>query len=63
MIEIKGGADEFEAAVIAVVIDHVRAQEKAASSDSRRRDSRVPAWVRAVNREAYPDLRYQHRNV
>lgn len=51
-VEIKGGAGEFEAAVIAVVLDHINRQD----SEARRgrpavRDTRLPAWVRAV----YPE--------
>lgn len=47
-IEIKGGADEFEAAVIAVVIDRIALEEEAAR---RGRPDELPglsAWVRAL---------------
>lgn len=47
-MEIKGGADEFEAAVIAVVIDRIAFEEEAAR---RGRPDRLPglsAWVRAL---------------
>ncbi len=51
-IEIKGGAGEFEAAVIAVVLDRIADEEK------RAREARpdepmtlLPAWVRAMHPE------------
>ncbi len=51
-VEIKGGAGEFEAAVIAVVLDHISRQEAEARVGRRPvRDARLPAWVRAV----YPE--------
>ena len=47
-VEIRGGASEFEAAVIAVVLDHIASQEADAKRGRRERpDSRLPAWVRA----------------
>jgi len=47
-MEIKGGAEEFEAAVIAVVIDRIAFEEEAAR---RGRPDQLPglsAWVRAL---------------
>jgi hypothetical protein len=48
-IAIKGGADEFEAAVIAVVLDHIEAEERAAVSRIAEKSGRLPAWVRVVD--------------
>lgn len=48
-IEIKGGAGIFEAAVIAVVLDHIKTEEKALSTGTDRNGSRLPAWVRALD--------------
>ena len=45
VIEIKGGATEFEAAVIAVVLDQV--VNDRASKPSREND--IPSWVMAVD--------------
>jgi hypothetical protein len=53
-IYIKGGPSEFEAAVIAVVLDHVAAEEKARAAGRDRNDNRVPAWVRALSPDIYP---------
>lgn len=44
---IKGGAGEFEAAVIAVVVEQLEREEKAARSRADRTPT-LPAWVRAV---------------
>lgn len=52
--EIKGGADEFEAAVIAVVLDHLAAEEDERKSPTRRVDNRMPEWVRAIHRNEKP---------
>jgi len=49
--EIKGGAGEFEAAVIAVVVDRIAREEKAARQ---KRPDRLPglsAWARALSPE------------
>ncbi|MFO7298620.1 MAG: hypothetical protein DIU67_000320 [Actinomycetes bacterium] len=46
-IHIRGGATEFEAAVIAIVIDHL-SREEAAARQGGRPDPRLPAWVRAM---------------
>ena len=46
--EIRGGADEFEAAVIAVVLDQIARDEKAAAQGLSDSGSGVAAWVRAL---------------
>lgn len=46
---IKGSADEFEAAVIAVVLDHIEADERAAVKRIAEKSGNLPAWVRAVD--------------
>lgn len=46
-IVIKGGAGEFEAAVIAVVLDRIAEEERAARV-GRRNESALSAWVLAV---------------
>jgi hypothetical protein len=48
-LQIKGGADEFEAAVIAVVIDQIAREEKAArlGKKSVPGGQFLSAWVRA----------------
>ncbi len=48
-VEIKGGAGIFEAAVIAVVLDHIQAEEKAMSSGTELNEIRLPAWIRALD--------------
>ena len=53
-IEIKGGADEFEAAVIAVVIDRIARDEVAARQGRGRRQPGLPAWVRAIRPDDNP---------
>jgi hypothetical protein len=60
-IDIKGGASEFEAAVIAVVLDHVAAEEKARAAGRNSNDNRVPGWVRALSPEIYPSPFEQKR--
>jgi len=47
-IEIKGGAGEFEATVIAVVIDRVAREEEAARQGRGKGDPGLSAWVRAI---------------
>lgn len=47
-VRIKGGAGEFEAAVIAVVLDRIAA-EQAALDQGGPTDRRLPAWVRAID--------------
>lgn len=50
-IEIKGGAGEFEAAVIAVVLDQIALEEAAARQRRGGRKPGLPAWVRAVQHD------------
>jgi len=59
--DIRGGASEFEAAVIAVVLDHVTAEEKARAAGRNSNDNRVPGWVRALSPEIYPSRFEQKR--
>lgn len=47
-MEIRGGAGEFEAAVIAVVLDRIERDEKSAAEAVGRRKRGLPAWVRAI---------------
>ena len=47
LIEIKGGASEFEAAVIAVVLDRI-ARDEAAARQGRASDRGLSAWARAL---------------
>jgi hypothetical protein len=53
--EIKGGADEFQAAVIAVVLDQIAVEEKAVRQGRPDRLPGLPAWVRVLSPEA-PNL-------
>lgn len=50
-IQIKGGAGEFEAAVIAVVLDQIAADEKAARQGRSKGRRGLSAWVRAIQPE------------
>jgi hypothetical protein len=50
-IEIKGGAGEFEAAVIAVVLDRIAEEERAARQGSRNESRSLSPWVLS----AYPE--------
>jgi hypothetical protein len=50
-IEIKGGAGEFDAAVIAVVIDRIAREEAAARQKRGARKPGLSAWVRALSQE------------
>lgn len=47
-LEIKGGAGEFEAAVIAVVIDKIAREEAAARQGRGKPTSSLPAWILAI---------------
>lgn len=47
-IEIRGGAGEFEAAVIAVVIDRIAREEAAAREGKGTPKPGLSAWVRAL---------------
>lgn len=55
-IEIRGGASEFEAAVIAVVLDRIEQDEKAAAEAMSKSSPILPAWVRAMrdNEPSHP---------
>jgi hypothetical protein len=46
-IEIKGGAGEFEAAVIAVVLDRIAEEERAAREGPRRESRALTPWLLA----------------
>lgn len=48
-LAIRGGADEFQAAVIAVVLDHIAAEERAAMVRRAEDSMRLTAWVRALD--------------
>jgi hypothetical protein len=50
-IEIKGGASEFDAAVIAVVIDRIAREETAARQERGSRKPGLSSWVRALSQE------------
>lgn len=50
-IEIKGGAGEFEAAVIAVVIDRITREESSARQWRGDRGPGLPAWIRVLQPE------------
>ena len=56
---IRGGADQFEAAVIAVVLDRIEAEERAVGQRVAERSGRLPAWVRAVDPHGGLSRRYQ----
>lgn len=47
-VEIKGGAGDFEAAVIAVVLDRIAREESAALQRRGERKRGLSAWVRAI---------------
>jgi len=46
-IRIKGGAGEFEAALIAVVLDHITREEDAMRRTPPGGTRALPAWIRA----------------
>ena len=50
-IEIRGGAGEFEAAVIAVVLDRISEDERVAREGRPKSESGLSAWMRAINPE------------
>ena len=55
-VEIQGGAGEFEAAIIAVVLDRIAREEaEARKTGGRRPQPGLSAWVRALYPEP-PDL-------
>ena len=49
-LKIKGGAGEFEAAVVAVVLDRVSREESAARQSRGKPKTGLPAWVRVIQR-------------
>ncbi|MFP3881477.1 MAG: hypothetical protein ACLFRT_03700 [Actinomycetota bacterium] len=49
-LNIKGGAGEFEAAVVAVVLDRIAREEAAARQSRGTPKTGLPAWVRVVKR-------------
>lgn len=51
---IRGGAGEFEAAVIAVVLDRLAAEEKAARTGRAGNGNALPAWVTVLQSEPGP---------
>lgn len=50
-LDIKGGAGEFEATVIAVVIDRIAREEEAARQGKGRGEPGLSAWVRAISHD------------
>ena len=46
---VKGGASEFEAAVIAVVLDHIESGEQAEIRRVAQKSGRLSAWMRVVD--------------
>jgi hypothetical protein len=61
IIEIKGGAGAFEAAVVAVLLDHLAGEERAAQIVQS--GPTLPRWVRALDEEDDPlfDRRWSQR--
>ncbi len=53
-VQIKGGATEFEAAVIGVVLDRIAAEESAARQGKKGRDNLLPPWVTAARDNQLP---------
>ncbi len=49
-LKIKGGAGEFEAAVVAVVLDRITREEAAARQSQGKPKTGLPAWVRVIQR-------------
>lgn len=47
-VEIRGGAGQFEAAVIAVVLDRLAQEEAAERLRRGKRQPGLPPWVRAI---------------
>jgi hypothetical protein len=54
-VEIRGGAGEFEAAVIAVVLDRIAEEERVARQGPSRDSRTLPAWMLA-GRPEEPNL-------
>lgn len=55
-MEIRGGAGEFEAAVIAVVLDMIERDERSAAESGTSSSARLPAWIRAIRPAAERQL-------
>ncbi len=55
-IEIKGGAGEFEAAVVAVVLNQLAEDEKSAVAGRKVRSRGLSAWVRALTVRDDPQM-------
>lgn len=49
-LKIRGGAGEFEAAVVAVVLDRIAREEAAARQSRGKPETGLPAWVRVIQR-------------
>ncbi len=47
-IEIRGGAGEFEVAVVGIVLDHIAREENAARHRSPRPTAQLSAWMQAM---------------
>lgn len=64
-VEIRGGAGEFEAAVIAIVLDHIARQQSEAAARARFTYSDLPAWVKAQPQltpgQGLPAVEPEHR--
>lgn len=56
-VEIRGGAGEFEAAVIAVLIDHLEREAAAGRQRSGAADAGLGAWRLAVSQHRPEDVR------
>jgi hypothetical protein len=48
-VTIRGGADEFQAAVIAIVLDHLAREENAARQRRTATGPGLPAWMRITS--------------
>jgi hypothetical protein len=62
-IDIRGGAGEFEAAVVAVIIDRIAHEESAARQRRGGRGPGLPAWVLAIRSVDPPDPRHPREIV
>lgn len=64
-VEIRGGAGEFEAAVIAIILDRMASEASAARSGAAPGGSGLPAWVKALPQETplrpTPTITSDHR--
>ncbi len=55
-VDIRGGAGEFEAAVIAVVLDEIARQERRGAEGRPVASSLMPAWIRALSPRDEPNM-------